>query len=145
MNAKELQEARRAAAEEAARRAAEGEAVGQDDTEDDEDVETVHGSQDATSSDEDISKVARAEAESKVMDQDPRTRILNVLELEGLFISSAPNLDRELPSFRHIVRCRMLSLVCMQSSHLREGKRPNSTSDSWGTLTWGSRALSMLS
>jgi large subunit GTPase 1 len=97
LNAKELQEARRAA-EEAARRAAEDEAVGDDGTDDDGDVETVHGSQDATSSDEDISKVARAEAESQAMDQDPRTRILNVLELESLFISSAPDLDRELPS-----------------------------------------------
>jgi len=104
LNAKELQEARRAA-EEAARKAAEDEAVGEDNTEDDEDAETLHGSQDAISSDEDISKVTRAEAEDRVMDQDPRTRILNVLELESLFISSAPDLDRELSSFRRIIRC----------------------------------------
>lgn len=94
MNAKELQEAR-AAAEEAARRVAERERKGDEDVEDDEDAVTVHDSQDEISADEDISKAARAEEENKVIDQDPRTRILNVLELEGLFISSAPNPDRE--------------------------------------------------
>jgi large subunit GTPase 1 len=89
LNAKELQEAR-AVAEEAVRRAAERERKVE---EDDEDTDTEHSSQDDISSEEDISKVARAEEETKVMDQDPRTRILNVLELENLFISSAPDLE----------------------------------------------------
>jgi large subunit GTPase 1 len=41
----------------------------------------------------DIPASARAEAEASVIDQDPRTRVLSVLELEKLFIESAPDLQ----------------------------------------------------
>lgn len=88
LNAKELQEAR-AATEEAARRAAEGE----EDSEEEESG-TDYGSEDDeySSSEEDLPKAARAEEEAKIVDQDPRTRVLSVLELESLFINSAPDL-----------------------------------------------------
>lgn len=54
-----------------------------------------------TSSEEDVPKAARAEVEAKIVDQDPRTRVLSVLELEDLFVSSAPDLSRKLPRLEY--------------------------------------------
>ncbi|KAF9508263.1 hypothetical protein BS47DRAFT_1373693 [Hydnum rufescens UP504] len=48
----------------------------------------------------DIPASARAEAEASVIDQDPRTRVLSVLELEKLFIESAPDLQSRVTQYQ---------------------------------------------
>ena len=97
-NAKALQEAR-AAEEQAILEAEEQAERGSDDGEGSSSGEEYEESDEYKDEEEDlrpedIPKAARAKKELEAEDHDPRTQVLSVLELESLFVNSAPDLRR---------------------------------------------------
>ena len=73
----------------------------EEDDEEEEEEDDEEGSSEEeidTNSEADLPAIARKKADKIVVDQDPRTRVLSVLELESLFINSAPDLQRESPA-----------------------------------------------
>lgn len=103
-NATALQEARKEALEreeEAAKQASDTSHGDEDEEADEHDEEVEHSGdssyEDEDSSDDESDNELYFSAEEDTEDgQDPRTRVLSVLELESLFIHAAPDLSGEL-------------------------------------------------